>query len=185
MKKVNIRSHFLLITTVFIALCISACGGGSDNDSGARNSADGSSVPFDFTGVWDVRYNLIKDDCRLVFDILVGVVDQQIIEQNGTQASISGLAGLLTTDNGGIDEDGNFFADNTVSGDVFGNGDFCDFSAATVYNIPFDEDMLSSKTLLDVAITCRSGFQCESQGVGVAVKQVAPPIENEVVETEG
>lgn len=168
---------------VGLALISTACGGGGSSDVTRVEAPGNERVFFDYSGVWDVRYNLIKDECRLVFSAIIGVTDQQVITQDGTSITIFGLAGLLDTSNGFLDESGALVAEHLVQGDVFGNGDFCSFTTSTVYELPEDVDENTAKTLLSVTIDCNSGFQCESQGVGVAERQRRPDFDVEAEES--
>lgn len=141
-----------------VTLLLAACGGDSNDPPGVT----------DYSGTWDLRYNLLQDDCRLVSTGIIGLVDQQVITQTGSTLSITGLGGLLNTDNGEVREDNTLVATREFTGDVFSNGDTCDFSASTTYSNFANEE---ADSLLSLFITCLSGFACETQAVGSAVRQ--------------
>jgi hypothetical protein len=152
-----------------MALPMVSCGSGDDEDRPLLDETG----KFNYSGAWEVQYNLIKDECRLVFDILVGVSDQLLVLQSNGKAKVSALNGLIVSNDAFVNSDDNLVAERLVTGDVFANGDNCNFRAATSLSAnPNDKNR--GESLLSVTVTCASGLQCETQGAGTAERQVRP-----------
>jgi hypothetical protein len=152
-----------------MVLPLAACGNGDDEPRPLLDETG----KFNYSGAWEVNYNLVKDECRLVFDILVGVTDQLLVLQNSGKARVSALNGLIVSNNAFVNDDDDLVAERLATGDIFANGDNCNFRAATsLSSNPNNSNRGDS--LLSVTVTCASGLQCETQGAGTADRQVRP-----------
>jgi hypothetical protein len=168
----NLRIFGKNIVTVMLlglAIPLISCGSGDDDERPLLDETG----KFNYSGAWEVNYNLIKDECRLVFDILVGVTDQLLVLQSNGKAQVSALNGLIVTRDAFVNGDDDLVAERLATGDVFANGDNCNFRAATSLSAN-PNNSNRGESLLSVTVTCASGFQCETQGTGTADRQVRP-----------
>lgn len=136
------------------ALC--ACGDGDD---------DFDALEANYAGAWDLRYNLVQDECGITEEGVFGFTAGHLIDQQGQDV-------LLQTDTGGfadqpfqgtVRDDGSFLVEQIVEGDIFGDGDSCSHYQAISYEAT-SEDVASSQFVR--RINCASGYVCESTAIG-------------------
>ena len=150
-----------LAVQLSLMLLLSACGGGGDDDD----------LP-DYSGVWDVSYHFVSDECGLVSGGIPGFVDQHIIEQAGSAAEVSAISGLIVARHAIVREDGSLLAEETLQQDIFGTGTPCTLTSRLEY-----EDLRGERatTLYDFDIACEDGYRCASRAIGEAARQPGPP----------
>ena len=144
---------------------------------GGCNSS--SSFLVNYSGIWDVRYNISQDECGVVTSGLPGFVDQHIIDQANPvtraleSASFDAQSGLLTDTAAEIDENDDLFAEEVTVGDIFGDGSTCTLTART--NSENCGRDASGNDRVDALFTfeigCNDGFACRTEAVGAAVRQ--------------
>lgn len=147
------RKAGLILLAVMVLIFFCSCHG------------SGSSPRKSFTGTWDVRYNIIVDDCGLLSSSIPGFTDQHYIEQEGDLVDFNSLTELVVTEDGTIREDGSLIAVRNV---LQPNG--CEYAAIVEY-----EDLIgdTATTLFSLQLACPGDFFCESNGIGQAVRQKA------------
>jgi hypothetical protein len=147
------------IIAAFIALSLAACGSGDER----QNSS--------FTGTWDVRYNLQVNECGIVAGGVPGFVDQHSILSDGLAVQVDAVSGFLNAALGEVREDGSFACEQTIEGDIFGDGIACTQTTRISYE-PISNESASS--LFFLSLSCADGFQCVSSGIGEATRQPLP-----------
>jgi hypothetical protein len=142
---------------LFLCLGLSACSGGDD-------SAD--ALLSEFSGTWNVRYNLSRDECGLVTSGITGFVDSHFIQQNASQIELDPSGTSIGGSQKGTLVDSQSF-DTTVSGqgDFFGDGGFCAVEQKISYEATGSD---TATTLFSRHIECADGFVCDSLATGRA-----------------
>ena len=143
------------LLAIFIAVLLPGC-----NGSGSGFS--------DYTGVWDVRYNLVLDECQVVLPNVPGFVDQHSMEELDGMIAFDSVSGFVSEVTTSRQVDDSFVASQSIAGDLFGDGSFCEITSSFEYSDP-DDDTASS--LFSQTITCDDGFSCRSEGIGQAGRQ--------------
>lgn len=152
------KNKFSFSSKIMIAaLVLSGCGSNSFPDRS-------------YAGTWDVRYNLVFDDCQLVTPGITGFVSEHQIDDQGDGSFIlSSNDALMEEGQGTVREDGSFLATESFSGDLFEDGSFCTITTDISYAEATDK---STETLFSYEIECNDGFACASQAMGEATKRI-------------
>ena len=158
MKNLSGYVNCLLCLPLLAAL---GCGGGGG----------GESAPPDYSGVWDVMFNLLSDECQLDAQGEGGFADQYVIRQDGSLAALTSAAGLIDS-SGEIRGDGSLQVIEKLSGDIFGNGADCGWDSEVNMAAPA---VGKSQALYSLTIVCSDGTSCRSQAAGLAVRADAGP----------
>lgn len=151
----------LIGSVLIIALISSGCGGGDD---------DLAQTDDNYSGTWDVRYNLTVDECQLVTPGIIGLIDQHIIEEGENGVTFVSADQLVNVDNGEIREDGSLYVNQPVPSDIFGDGTPCVIDTTITYSNRTDA---TADTLISVKISCVGELLCTSEALGTAERQPA------------
>lgn len=159
MMRHNFLIKAFLLTIIFLLFPACNSSGGNKANSTAPN----------YTGSWEALYNLAKDDCFLVSEESTGFTDEAFITQQDSSASVNAIAGLLTTDEAEVREDGTLTAEVFSAGNIFGDGNYCELEVSVSYDLVADN---LADSLFYAGILCNPGTEfetyCESTGVGTA-----------------
>lgn len=140
----------------------SGCGGDSDD-----------SASFDYTGVWNARFNLPVDDCQIVLPSVPGFVDVVTISQVENSITASSQSGFFDLNEGSVSSAGNMAVSSAFEGDFFGTGAVCVQETSLSFSPTSDDSPSNGEAgaLFEMNISCTDGYACVSRGVGTAQRQ--------------
>ncbi|MCB0354627.1 MAG: hypothetical protein KDD64_13920 [Bdellovibrionales bacterium] len=146
-----LHSLFVLV----FALASTSCG-----------SSGGSNLLLtNFSGVWQVTFNNILDDCGLLEEGTDTFEDQHTIMQTGSDVHLDADQLPGGTYDGGKDGENSFVVSSRLEGDLFGTGFNCVLTEDLRYT---SSDTNIADLLYNIHVVCEDSSSCDSaiRGVG-------------------
>lgn len=148
----------------FITLLFCSCGGNNDN---------GNSTIADYQGIWDLRFNVVSDECQLLFPGLPGFVDIHEITQSGSTVLVTSRSKYFSMAEGVVNEDGTLQVVGQQEGSFFGPDAICTMTTQVSYSRSLSSDDNQAENTFTQTIECSDGTICQSTALGAAVRREA------------
>jgi hypothetical protein len=163
---------FLNYAQALVAMCVLVLCGCGKADYATERTPKNS-----FNGTWQVRYEVLVDECKLLSKNDTVFQDTQQILQ--TEQSISLVSGNLSQNEylGELRNKGYFETSTHQTGDLFRDGVNCTAEEALAYSLPeadlkIESTFVEAASLYDLRLKCDDGFYCVSALRGTAIKDL-------------
>lgn len=161
------HKRFLMLHALSIAVVtpvlflLTGCGNGSDNSDSTKSVSV-------YQGVWNLDYDVLRDECGLLDKGQNGFVDIQTVNQTDSQLVLTSQNLSKNEYTGEVRSDGSLEVSTSQKGDLFNDGVTCSLEEALAYNNHFENEVSS---LYDLRVKCDDGLYCVTalRGTGVAV----------------
>lgn len=156
-------NKLLLALLILSTLSFCSCGG-----SGGGDSAPTVKNSLNFTGDWDVLYDVLLDECGLVEEGTSAFEDMHQVTESGESVVLASSALPGGVFEGMRRADDSFEVSVFFDGDLFGDGIYCSLSEELAYN---DVSSDTAKSLYRIRLACDDGFVCDSALTGMVTRQ--------------
>lgn len=148
-----------LIPIILITLVVSGCG----NSSSGPDAQAG-----EFSGTWNVKYNLTFDSCGLYPQDVTGFDDVFLVAQDTSDLVLQTGAGQGNELAGALQDDLSAQFSATGQSQPFGDGTNCAVNLQISYQ-GTDNDKVN--TVFFEQFNCSNGSSCEFRAIGTGVRE--------------